>query len=150
MLLQRKPRSGVTVVECAVVYPAVFLFILGLVVGAAGIFRYQELASLARRAARYAAVHGKQYAKDTGNTAATPADIYNAVIAPNAVALTPAHLSYSISYNKSNSPTNTKIVNNAIVVTGNTVSVTVNYQWFPEAFLGGIKLSSTSVMPMAY
>ena len=34
---------------------------------------------------------------------------------------------------------------------GNTVTVTVSYDWVPEALLGtGVTLSSTSVMPMSY
>jgi hypothetical protein len=32
----------------------------------------------------------------------------------------------------------------------NTVTVTLTYTWVPEAFLGGVTLSSTSVMPMSY
>ena len=31
-----------------------------------------------------------------------------------------------------------------------TVTVTLTYRWVPEAFLGGVTLSSTSVMPMSY
>ncbi len=156
MRLRHLRRDGTSVVEAAVVYPMVFIFVVGLVVGAAGIFRYQEVASLARRAARYAAVHGTQYAKDTGNPAATPADIFNNAVLPYAVALDPARLSPpAVSYNNSNHPYQTSIANTGgtngdIVATGNTVSVTVSYQWLPEAFLGGITLSSTSVMPMAY
>jgi len=145
-----QPRSGTSVVECAVVYPGVLLFVIGLLVGAAGLLRYEQVASLARRGARYAAVHGTQYAKDTGNPAATAADIYNTVIAPNAVGFDAGRMSYAISYNSSNSPYRTSIVSGDIVATGNTVSVTVIYQWIPEAFLGGISLRSTSVMPMAY
>src|SRR5947209_18614120 len=61
-----KARAGVTVVECAVVYPITFLLLLGLVVGALGIVRYQEVAALARSGARYASTHGAQYRKDTG------------------------------------------------------------------------------------
>jgi hypothetical protein len=134
-----------------VVYPAFFLFIIGLIVGAAGIFRYQELSSLARRAARYAAVHGTQYAKETGNPAATPADIYNNAVLANSVGLNPDFLSYSVSYSSgTNSTYQTTIVNNQIVAKANIVTVTITYQWIPEAFLGGITLSSTSVMPMAY
>jgi Flp pilus assembly protein TadG len=53
-------------VECAIIYPVVFLLLLGLVIGGIGIFRYQETASLARAAARYASTHGAQYRKDTG------------------------------------------------------------------------------------
>lgn len=150
MRANRPPRSGTSVVESAVVYPAVILFVIGLLIGAAGMMRYQEVAALARRAARYAAVHGTQYARDTGNPAATPADIFNNAIAPYAVGLNAAGLSSTVSYNASNSPYRTSIVSGNIVATGNTVSVTVTYRWMPEAFLGGITLQSTSVMPMAY
>ena len=60
--MRRAPqrRSGATLVECAFVYPTVFLLFVGLLVGAAGIFRYSQLASLTREAARYASVHGAQ------------------------------------------------------------------------------------------
>jgi Flp pilus assembly protein TadG len=148
--LNHPPRRGISVVESAVVYPAVVLFVIGLLVGAAGMMRYQEVASLARRAARYAAVHGTQYAQDTGNAAATPADIFNNAVVPYAAGLSVSNLGASVTYNTSNSPYRTSIVSGDIVATGNTVSVTVTYLWIPEAFLGGITLQSTSVMPMAY
>ncbi|HZT80204.1 MAG TPA: TadE/TadG family type IV pilus assembly protein [Gemmataceae bacterium] len=150
MRLRHASRRGATVVEAAVTAPAVFLLLLGLVVGGMGMFRYQQVASLARQAARYASVHGTQYAKDTGNPAATPADIYNSAIAPNAVGLDLSRLSYAVTWNTSNRPYHTDIVNNTVVATGNTVSVTVTYQWVPEAYLGGVTLTSTSVMPMSY
>jgi Flp pilus assembly protein TadG len=150
MLLKPRRRMGTTAVECAVVYPSVFIFTLGLVIGAAGVFRYQELASLARRAARYAAVHGTQYAKENNTTAPTPDQIYNSVVVPNLVGLDSSKLSYSITYNTSNQPTHTTTVNANVVAVTNTVTVTLTYQWFPEAFLGGITLSSTSTMPMSY
>jgi Flp pilus assembly protein TadG len=153
MRLRHLRRHGTSVVEAAVVYPAVFIFVVGLVVGAAGIFRYQEVASLARRAARYAAVHGSQYAKDTGNSLATQADIVNNAVAPYAVALDPTKLNCTVAYgNATNTPYqyNTSVVNGNVVASTNTVSVTITYKWLPEAFLGGITLRSTSVMPMAY
>ncbi len=150
MRLRFQQRTGTTAVECALVYPSVFLFTLGLVIGAAGIFRYQELSSLARRAARYASVHGTQYAKDTGNTAPTPADIYNNVVVANAVGFDNSQLSYSITYNTSNDPYRTMVVNGNVVAVANTVTVTLTYQWIPEAYLGGITLTSTSVVPMSY
>jgi hypothetical protein len=53
-------RQAATVVECAIIYPVLFLFLIGLAVGGAGIFRYQEVSSLAREAARYASTHGAQ------------------------------------------------------------------------------------------
>jgi hypothetical protein len=119
-------------------------------VGALGIFRYQELASVARRAARYASVHGTDYAKDTGNPAATPQDIYNNAIQPYAVGFNLNQLSYAVTWNASNQPYQATIVNNYPVANRNTVTVTVTYQWIPEAFLGGITLRSTSVQPMSY
>ena len=151
MLRAPQRRSGATVVECAFVYPVVFLLMLGLLVGAAGIFRYSQLASLSREAARYASVHGGQYAQEMKVTAPTPADIYNNVVLPMAVGFDTSQLNYSITYNTSNWPYHTTLDNNNNVVPiQNTVTVTLTYQWVPELFLGGVTLSSTSVMPMSY
>jgi hypothetical protein len=118
-------------------------------VGALGVFRYQELASLSRRGARYASVHGLQYSKDTGNPAATPADVYANAIEPYAVGLDKTQLNYSVTWNQSNAPTQGVVVNGKLVPMRNTVSVTVTYRWVPEAFFGGVTLSSTSTMPMS-
>jgi Flp pilus assembly protein TadG len=151
--MRRAPqrRSGATLVECAFVYPVFFLLVLGLLVGAAGIFRYSQLASLSREAARYASVHGGQYAQEMKVTAPAPADIYNNVVLPMAVGFDTSQLNYSITYNSSNWPFHTILdANNNVIPIQNTVTVTLTYQWLPEAFLGGITLSSTSVMPMSY
>ena len=152
MLRAQQRRSGATVVECAVVYPAVFMLVVGLVVGAVGVFRYSQLASLSREAARYASVHGAQYAKEMNVTAPLPADIYNNVVLPMAVGFDTTQLNYSITYNTSNAPYHTTLdANNDVVPIQNTVTVTLTYNWVPEAFLGGsITLTSTSVMPMSY
>jgi hypothetical protein len=139
------------VVEGAIVYPVVLLLLLGLLIGAAGIFRYSELASLTREAARYASVHGGQYAQEMKVTAPTPADIYTNVVLPRAASLDSSKLTYSITYNSSNFPYHTTLdASNDVVPIQNSVTVTLTYQWLPELFLGGITLSSTSVMPMTY
>jgi Flp pilus assembly protein TadG len=139
------------VVECAFVYPVLFLLVLGLLVGAAGIFRYSQLASLTREAARFASVHGGQYAQEMKVTAPAPSDIYNNVIVPMAVGFDTTQLNYSITYNTSNWPYHTTLdANNNVVPIQNTVTVTLTYQWVPEAFLGGVTMSSTSVMPMSF
>jgi len=150
--MRRAPaRSAATVVECAVVYPVLFLLVLGMLVGAAGIFRYSQLASLSREAARYACVHGAQYAQEMNVTAPTPADIYNNVVLNMEAGLDPSQLNYSITYTTSNTPFHVTLdTNNNVIPIQNTVTVTLTYQWGPEAFLGGITLSSTSVMPMSY
>jgi Flp pilus assembly protein TadG len=139
-----------SIVESAMVYPVTFLLALGLIIGGLGIFRYQEVSNLTRESARYASVHGTNYARDAGTTPPTPDDIYNAVVVPKAVALDLSQLSYQITYNTSNSPNHSVVVNNDVTTVTNTVQVTLTYQWIPEAFLGGITLSSTSEMPMSY
>ena len=151
--MRRAPqrRSGTTLVECAFVYPVLFLLILGLLVGAGGIFRYSQLASLAREGARYASVHGGQYAQEMNVTAPTQDQIFNNVIAPMAAGFDTTQIGYSITYNTSNWPYHTTLdSNNNVIPIQNTVTVTLTYQWLPEAFLGGVTLSSTSVMPMSY
>jgi Flp pilus assembly protein TadG len=139
-------------VETALVIPAVLMLTLGMVVIGMGIYSYQQVATLAREGARYASVHGTQYAADTGNSAATASDVYNNAIKPMAVGLKTEYLSYSVGWNTTNSPTS---YNPNSTPPGapidNTVSVMVTYQWTPELFLTGpINLTSTSVMPMSY
>jgi Flp pilus assembly protein TadG len=149
MRLNSRTRSAALAVEFAVVSSIVFLLVLGLLIGGMGVFRYQEVASLAREASRWASVHGAQYQQDTGNPAATAQDIYNNAIAPAAVSLDKSRLSYSVVWNTDNRPFHTTIVNNQVVAVGNTVTVTITYQWVPEAFLGGITLTSSSTLPMS-
>jgi Flp pilus assembly protein TadG len=138
MLLRRQPaRSGVAAVEFAFIAPVVLFFILALVIGAFGVFRYQQVASLAREGARYASVRGSKFQSSTGQPAATPADVYNNVILPKSVALRPDRLTYSVTWGPDNKQ-------------GSTVEVRVTYQWIPEKYLGGITLSSTSRLPITY
>jgi Flp pilus assembly protein TadG len=133
------PRRGVQMVETAIVLPVVMMLTLGTCSTAMGVYYYELVATLAREGARYASVHGTQYAADTGNSAATPADIYNNAILPMAVGLTPSQLAYAVTWNTTNSPYN------------NSVIVTVTYQWTPDLYITGpLNLTSTSVMPMSY
>jgi Flp pilus assembly protein TadG len=149
MYLRSQPRAGGSVVEFAVVSPILFLLLLGLIIGGLGIFRYQQVASLARESSRWASVHGTGYAKATGKPAATATDVYNQIIAPEAVALNLNDLSYSVTWNTDNQPYHTLIVNGNVVAVTNTVTVTISYQWIPEAYLGGITFTSTSTLPMS-
>ena len=137
MLRRRQPRNGVTVMECAVIFPLVFLILAGTIIAAVGVFRYQEIAAVAREGARYATVRGQRYEFQTGNKAATPQEVYEQAILPRAVALDTKQLTYSVTW----SPDNRQ---------GGTVTVQVNYHWIPEAFLGGIQFSSTSTMLVSY
>jgi Flp pilus assembly protein TadG len=150
MRFQFQSRPGATTVESALVYPITFLLLLGLLIGGMGIFRYQEVAALARESSRWASVHGAQYQQETGNLAAQPQDIYNNVIVPKAASLDLSQLSYAVSWNTDKRPYHTAIVNGDVVAVSNTVTVTVTYQWLPEAYLGGITLTSSSTVAMTY
>ncbi len=140
---------GTTTVEFAITCPIVFFLIFAIIVGGLGVFRYQQVASAAREGARWASVHGTDYASETHNPAATPADVFSKAILPVTVALDSNQLSYSVTWNKSNSPL--EISSGYENPIGNTVTVTVNYQWFPEMYLvGPFTLSSTSTAQMVY
>jgi Flp pilus assembly protein TadG len=146
------PRRGAIAVEAAFVLPVAFLFIIGMLVIGLGIYRYQQVAALAREGARYASVHGTQYAMETGNPAATASDVYKNAILPTAIGLTSKALTYSVTWNSTNSPTSYNPNSNPVgQPLQNTVSVTVTYQWVPELYVAGpINLTSTSTMPMSY
>jgi Flp pilus assembly protein TadG len=167
------PRRAGVLIEAALVLPIAFLLVLGVLIGGMGVFRYQEVAHLARLTARYAAVHGGRYAQE--NAAAISAGtlpnvnesyLGQNIAAANAVLLNASHLSVSVTiathsgaydwddttdnHNRMPYSTYTDSNNNTDYVT-NTVQVTVSYQWIPEWFLAGpITLTSTSVVPMSY
>ncbi len=142
-------RGAATVVEFALVGPITFFLLISLLVGGMGIFRYQEVAGLARQASRYASVHGTGYALDTGNSPATANDVYTNAIAGQNVSLDLSKLQYSVTWNTTNAPYHTNTVNSSLVQTTNTVTVTITYTWIPEAYLGGITMTSTSTTPMS-
>ena len=142
-------RRGATTVEFAFACPIAFFLIFATIIGGLGIYRYQQVAALAREGSRYASVHGGLYATETGNPAATPQDIYDEAIAPLAVALDPERLTYTVTWNQNNWPL--WVDEDYAEPTGNTVTVTVNYQWIPELYLvGPFTLTSTSVSQMYY
>jgi Flp pilus assembly protein TadG len=145
----RKARRGAATIEFAFCCPIVFLLLFGTMVGALGVFRYQQTAELSREAARWACVHGGQYELDTGNPAATAADVYSSVIEPLAVGMDLRRLSYQVTWDKSNMPVDAS--QSPTTPKGNTVSVTVSYEWFPELILvGPYSLTSTSTAQMVY
>src|SRR5688500_18262591 len=116
-------RRGATTVEFAICCPIVFFFVFATIVGGLGVFRYQQTAELAREAARWASVHGGQYAEETGNPAATAQDIYTNAIEPAAATLNLSKLSYQVTWDKNNMPLDAST--SYETPKGNTVSVTV-------------------------
>jgi Flp pilus assembly protein TadG len=150
MNLRRQPRRAATTIELAMIAPAVFFVLLGLIVGGMGVFRYQQLAHLTREASRWAALHGTDYAKASGQPAATAADVYNTMILPNSGAMNASRLSYSVVWNTSNDPYRTATVDGKVVRINNIVTVSISYQWIPEVYLGGVTLSSSSSNPVTF
>jgi Flp pilus assembly protein TadG len=148
-MILRNPgrRSAATAVEMAVIAPVFVFLLFALVIGGLGIFRYNQVAHLARQAARYAAVHGQDYHTETGKPAATQASIRTDCILPNASALDPNRLTCTVTWDKSNIAQQFDSTGKA---SRNIVIVTVSYQWIPEAMFGGGTLTSTSKMPMSY
>jgi Flp pilus assembly protein TadG len=149
MKLKQKPRSGAALIEGAFVFPVLVFFILALVVGATAIFRFQEVNYAAHEGARWASVHGTDYATEQKKSAATAQDVYNNAIQPRFMTVDPAYVTYNVTWNQNNSPSSVgtsyeKPVRNA-------VTVTVTYTWFPEMYLvGPITLTGTSTVPMTY
>jgi Flp pilus assembly protein TadG len=142
-------HRGATAVEFAITCPIAFFLIFATMIGALGAFRYQQVASLARDGARWASVHGTQYAEETGQPAATASDIYENAIVPSMVGLDASKFRYEVSWNKTNSPLS--VTADYSVATGNNVTVKATYDWIPDMyFTGPISLTSTSTAEMAY
>lgn len=147
-------RRGSVLVESAVIYPVVFLLLLGLMVGGMGVFYYQQMAWLAREGARYASVRGAQYGRDqaaakTGKTSITDADLQT-YLRDMAVISDSENITVTTNWNTSREPT--KVVGSDYEnQVSNTVEVTVQYTWSPGFFFGGsYTMQSKSVMPISY
>jgi Flp pilus assembly protein TadG len=161
---RKNRRCGVNLVETAIVLPITFFLLMGLVIGATGIFRYQEVAHLAREGARYASTHGGRYQADgiatsTGVPAISASTDLQTYLSGETVMLDPSLLQVTVTWTgagsvtPANSPTyadpNSSPPGENVIQ--NYVIVTVSYQWLPELYLvGPITLTSTSEMPMSY
>jgi Flp pilus assembly protein TadG len=138
-LVRRRPlrhrRQGAAVVEMALVLPLVMLMTIGLCVAELAVFRYHQVAALAHESARWASVHGKNYARRSNKPVATTDDILKYVIAPRAVGLDRSKLTPELKWNENFTA----------------VSVTVNYQWAPEfAFFVPNTFTCTAVSLSSY
>jgi len=162
VLSQTKRRSGVTLVEFGVVVSVTLFLLLALIVGGMGVFRYQEVAHLAREGARYAATHGGQYHRDgidksSGVSQISSSSDLRTYLLTKTTLLDSSKLTVTVSWSggSTNMPTyldtDPTLIPPGQKVIRNYVSVTVSYDWSPELFLvGPFTLKSTSVMPMAY
>src|SRR5207302_8634228 len=111
-----RARRGVTTAECGVVYSITLLLIMGTIIEGLGVFRYQQLSSLAREGARWASVHGPTYQTETGKAAPTSQNVLDNVITPAMVGLDPSQLTCTLT------------------MTATTATVKLTYVWTPEAF----------------
>jgi hypothetical protein len=128
-----RARRGITAAECGIVYSVTLLLIMGTIIEGLGVFRYQQVSSLAREGARWASVRGATYQSEQSASAPTSSDVLNNVITPKAVGLDPSNLTCTLT------------------MTATTATVTLTYQWTPEAFgFSAVPLTSTSVMPITY
>jgi hypothetical protein len=147
-------RRGTALIEGAIVFTTTFVLLFGIIVGGLGVFRHQQVATLAREGARYASVHGGQYREEAGLPVGTAddwkADIYQNGLVPYMVGLDPGRLSYTVEWSHGdNYPLRVTTDNGQAEI--NLVTVTVTYNWLPEVFLvGPITMTSTSRVPMAY
>ena len=150
----RRDRRAATMAETAIVLSLLMMLMIGLIVMGMGTVRYQQVAGLAREAARYGSVRGASYKSNTGSAMATPATIYTNAILPMSTGLDTTKLSYSVVWDNANQgpvylsdPTTNKY-------TVNYITVTVSYQWQSESFPGFSSttrtLTSTSRIPMSY
>src|SRR5687767_14944556 len=112
-------RSGATLVEMAIAMTVLFLVLFGLILGSIGVFRYQQVAQLAREGSRWASVHGATYAREQKKPAATPQDVYEQAIRPRATAMDPNNLSYAVSWDQSNEQYHTAVRNDQVVPVSN-------------------------------
>src|SRR5437660_12818491 len=115
---QRYARIGAALLEAAFALSILGVVLFGTVVLAVGIYRYQQIALLAREGARWASVHGGQYQSETGQPMATPGDVYSNAILPIVVGLDTSQLTYSVTWaNNNEMPTYTsggKTVTNTV------------------------------------
>jgi Flp pilus assembly protein TadG len=154
-MMLRRSRPGTVLVEAALVYPIVTLLVFGLLILVVAVFRYQQVAHIAREASRWAAIHGARYAEDNQRPPATAEDVYANAIAPHAAGMRPEQLSYSVTWDTDKRPTRLTVVvdpatgQSKVVPVSNTVTVTVTYAWDTGLF-GTIRVSSRSVSVMSY
>ena len=136
-MLARKPRRrGGQLVEAAIVMPVLVIMLVGMIIGAAGVFANSQVAMLAREGARWASVHGPTYASENSQPQATAATVLSQGILPMAGGLDPSNFQ----------PAPTLAFNS----TSTTVTVKVSYQWNPLLYFPPVTLTSTAQQNVTY
>ena len=107
---------------------------IGVIVCGMGVFRYNQVAGLAREGARWASVRGREYQNNAHRSRVTSEDVVSEVIRKKSVALDPKRLQCEVTWG----PNDT------------TVSVTLRYEWIPGVSGQGGVFQSTAVMFVSY
>jgi Flp pilus assembly protein TadG len=153
-------RRAALAVEGAIIYPLMLMLVFMLIVGGMGVFRYQQVACQAREAARWAAVHGTDWHKESGLALPSKNDILQQAVLPLAAGMATNNIGLQVQmiHQVSGQVTDWDVASkHPLSVTSsnqgvsNRVQVTVTYQWTPQLFgLGSITLQSTCVVPMTF
>src|ERR1043166_90728 len=97
-LRQQRRQNASVLIEVAVVMPIMLLIVAIAADVVSGVFRYHQIATLAREGARYASVHAGQYSKDTGQPLLTGDQLKTSVLLPMSVGLLSTNLTCQISW----------------------------------------------------
>ncbi len=116
------------------VYPVATVLLMGMIVMSMGIFRYQQLQTLAREGARYASVRGPAYAAATGQARASTSSVLSHLRGMS-VGLQGMDCT-SVSYSATSVPC--------------TVTVTLTYTWKPEGLFSPLTWAISSTMAVTY
>lgn len=158
-MAQRQKRKGAVTLETALVLPVMLFLLLMLIIGGIGVFRYQQVACLAREGARWGSVRGSAWALDMDAAAATQDDILRKAVLPMAVGMDTSKITMTAelvdgetgavtAWDGSRKSVQTLAKTTNLGVT-NRIRVTVNYQWVPGVLIPGtINMSSVSEVPM--
>jgi Flp pilus assembly protein TadG len=148
------------ILEAAIVYPILLFLVLMIVLGGTAVFRYQQVALLAREAARWASVRGGDYHRDTNLPFPKEQDIFDQAVAPLATGMNLANLTSQVEWIDQSTGTaypwdSASRDVCSIAATGeyvtNTVRVTASYQWSTGfSLLGDMRFQSISEIPMSY
>ncbi len=159
-MIRRQPRRAAVALEAAIVYPVVFLLLMLLILGGIGVFRYQQVALLAHEGARYASVHGEQWARTTDRRSPTEAEIRDQAVLPLVTGLDPKDITVHVEWvdqssgavmdwdDSSKAPTSKTSSGDDVT---NRVRVTVTYRWTPWLFVKvPVDMKSVAEVPMSY
>jgi Flp pilus assembly protein TadG len=150
-------RRGVTAVESALVLTLLIVLLMGIVVCGWMVFRHQQVAGLAREAARYASVRAGDYQRCTAKESPTKQQILVSAVLPCLAGIDPAALTITVTVIDAAtgvetdwdvSPKNTRSITPGGEYASNTVRVTVSCRGSLVLFGDDFTVLSRCDMPL--